>query len=201
MDRSITNRQKDALLAVYDSFRASGYPPTLHDLKVILSIKSNQAVLDLLNALEKKKYIKREGGSARGIKINPLGYNVISKEPLVRIAGITAAGPLALAIEQSEWTEIPSGYQKYEDVFIVKVAGNSMIEAGIYDEDKVLIKKAEEYKSGDVVLARQGDDVTLKTFIYNKGRTYLKPENPACRIIPITHDTFFMGKMILNLGK
>jgi repressor LexA len=74
-----------------------------------------------------------------------------------------------------------------------------MIEAGIYDGDSVLIKKTEEFKSGDIVLARQGDDVTLKTFVYDNGRTYLKPENPACRIIPITHDTFFVGKMIANL--
>lgn len=76
-----------------------------------------------------------------------------------------------------------------------------MIEADIYDGDHVLIKKADEYKNGDIVLARQGDDVTLKRFVYDKGRTYLKPENPACKIIPITHDTFFIGKMLTNLGK
>jgi len=117
------------------------------------------------------------------------------------MAGVTAAGPAIEAIEQHEWIDMPNGYQKCENVFIVKVAGSSMIEADIYDGDHVLIKKADEYKNGDIVLARQGDDVTLKRFVYDKGRTYLKPENPACKIIPITHDTFFIGKMLTNLGK
>lgn len=195
----ITKRQKEVLLAIYRSLKDSGFPPTLQELKEKLGVKSNQAVLDLLKTLEKKNLIKREEGSARGIAILPLGYEAINKEPLVRIAGITAAGPAIQAIEQHEWMEMPNGHKKYEEVFIVQVSGSSMIEAGIYDGDSVLIKKTEEFKSGDIVLARQGDDVTLKTFVYDNGRTYLKPENPACRIIPITHDTFFVGKMIANL--
>ena len=76
-----------------------------------------------------------------------------------------------------------------------------MIEANIYDGDYVLLKEEKEYRNGDIVLARMGDDVTLKRFVYNNGCTYLKPENPACRNIPITHDTYFVGKMIANLGK
>jgi repressor LexA len=126
---------------------------------------------------------------------------VIDKDPLVKIAGMTAAGPTIQAIEQDEWMKLPSGYQKYENVFVVKVCGNSMINAGIYDGDAVLIKEQKDYKSGDIVLARIGDEVTLKTFIHDGGKTYLRPENPACRSIPITHDTYFLGKMINNLGK
>ncbi len=186
---------------IYNSFRDAGFPPSLQNLREDLGVASNQAVLDLLKALEKKGFIKREEGTSRGIVIRPIGYEAIGKEPLVRVAGVTAAGPMTLAIEQNEWTEMPSGHQKFENVFVVKVSGSSMIEAGIYDGDSVLIRKAEEFKSGDIVLARQGDDVTLKTFTYDNGRTYLKPENPACRIIPITHDTYFLGKMIANLGK
>ncbi|MFA5196848.1 MAG: transcriptional repressor LexA [Patescibacteria group bacterium] len=197
----ITKRQKEVLLAIYVSFKESGFPPTLQDLKDALEVNSNQAVLDLLKTLEKKNLIKREEGSARGIVILPLGYDAINKDPLVRVVGKTAAGPVVEAIEQHEWTEMPNGYQKCDNVFIVKVAGNSMIEAGIYDGDSILIKKADEYKNGDIVLARQGDDVTIKRFVYDNGRTYLKPENPACKIIAITHDTFFIGKMMTNLGK
>ncbi|MCL5093949.1 MAG: transcriptional repressor LexA [Patescibacteria group bacterium] len=202
LTNEITKRQKEVLLAIYSSLKTAGFPPSLNDLKEKLNVSSNQTVLDLLNALEKKKLIRREGGSARGIVILPLGYEAIGKEPLVRLAGITAAGPAIQAIEQDQWIEYSNGYKKYDhDVFVVKVSGNSMIEAGIYDGDLVLIKKEKEYKSGDIVLARIDDDVTLKRFIYDKGRTYLKPENPMCRIIAITHDTFFLGKMMTNLGK
>lgn len=201
LNKEITKRQKEVLLAIYNSIQGEGFPPSLQELKGKLDVTSNQTVLDLLDALERKGFIKREEGSARGINIKPLGYDAIKKEPLVRVAGVTAAGPMMQMIEQHEWTEMPSGYKKLEDVFVVKVSGNSMIEAGVYDGDSVLIKPAKEYKSGDIVLARQGDEVTLKTFIYDKGRTYLRPENPSCRIIPITHDTYFLGKMITNLGK
>ena len=196
-----TKRQKELLLAIYNSIKNEGYPPTFEELKEKMGIKSNQAIIDHLTALEKRGLIKKEDGAARGIIIKPLGYETIKKEPLVRIAGASAAGPAIAAIEQNEWLAMPSGFQKYEDVYIVKVNGNSMVEADIYDGDNVLIKKANEYKSGDIVLARIGDDVTLKTFIAKDGRTFLKPENPACRDIAITHDTYFLGKMITNLGR
>ncbi len=197
----ITKRQKEILQTIYNNIKESGFPPSFDDLKEKLEIKSNQAIIDHLAALEKKGYIKRGEGSARSIVIQPIGYEIINKEPLVRIAGVTAAGPAIEIIEQNEWQILPSGYKKYEKVFIVEVNGSSMIEADIYDGDKILIKESGEYKSGDIVLARIGDDITLKRFVFDNGRTYLKPENPACRIIPITHDTYFLGKYINNLSR
>lgn len=201
MLRGITKRQKELLQIIYNSIKNEGYPPSFDELRGLLKVKSNQSVIDLLTSLEKKKFINREEGLARGILIKPLGYEKLNQEPLVRIAGATAAGPAIEMIEQNEWVAMPSGYRVYEDVFIVEIYGNSMNEVGIYDRDKVLIKKEKEYKSGDIVLARIGDEVTLKTFIHKDGRIYLKPENPACRIIPITHNTYFLGKYIKNLGK
>ncbi len=199
MRGKITARQREILEFIYNSFKTNGYSPTLEEFNVKFGFKSNQAIIDHLSALESKNLIKKEENSARSIVIKPLGYESINKEPLVRIAGVTAAGPTIEAIEQHEWTEMPSGYRMYEDVFVVEVYGNSMIEVGIYDRDKVLIKKEKEYKNGDIVLARIGDEVTIKTFTHKDGRIYLKPENPACRIIPITHETYFLGKFIKNL--
>jgi len=201
MEKEITKRQLELLNFIYKFIQDSGYPPTLFEMREKLEVSSNQAVLDLLKLLENKKLIKRDEGEARGIKITTLGCATIQKTPLINIAGVTAAGPAILAIGQNEWQKMPSGYEKYENVFIVKVSGSSMIEANIYDGDAVLIKDQREYKSGDIVLARIGDDVTLKTFIAKDGKIHLKPENPACRIIAITEDTYFLGKMIANLGK
>lgn len=201
MQKSPTKRQKELLRFIYKFFADSGYPPSFEEIKDKLEISSNQAVIDHLKSLENKGLVKREPGDARGLIITKLGYAAIEKPPLVNIAGVTAAGPTIEAIAQNEWLPMPSGYEKCESVFIVKVKGNSMIEANIYDGDAVLVKKSSEYKAGDIVLARIGDDVTLKRFVRDSGRTYLKPENPACRNIAITHDTYFLGKMIANLGK
>jgi len=199
---NISERQKELLEFIYSYLENSGYPPLLEDMRVALKVTSNQAVLDLLNALEKKNLVKRDG-SARSIVIKPLGYDAMGKQPLVKVAGTSAAGPVIQAIEQNEWIKMPSGYEKLslEKTFVVKIAGNSMIEAGIYDGDAVLIRDERYYKSGDIVLARNSDGVTLKRFINNDSRTYLKPENPTCRNIPITHDTIFLGKMIAKLER
>lgn len=200
MEGKITKKQREILVFIYSSIETNGYPPTLVEFKEEFGYKSNQAVLDHLKSLEQKRLIKKEENSARSLAILPLGYDIIKKEPLIRLAGVSAAGTPIQAIEQTEWITMPSGYRKYEDIFIVEINGNSMIEAGIYDRDKVLIKKANEYKNGDIVLARIGDEVTLKTFVHQDGRVFLRPENPACRNIPITHETFFIGKFIKNLG-
>lgn len=201
MQKGITKRQKELLKIIYNFIKESGYPPTFEEMKKGLEISSNQTVIDLLKQLENKKVVKREEGDARGIVILPMGYEALDKSPLMKLAGVTAAGPAIEMIAQNEWVAMPSGYKKYEKVFIVEISGNSMIEANIYDGDRVLIRESEEYKSGDIVLARIGDDVTLKRFVFDQGRTYLKPENPACRIIPITHETYFLGKYISNLSR
>lgn len=201
MQKGITKRQKELLKTIYNFIKESGYPPTFEEMKKELEISSNQAIIDLLKQLENKKVIKREEGDARGIVILPLGYENLNRSPLIKYTGVTAAGPAIEMIAQNEWVAMPSGYKKYEKVFIVEISGNSMIEANIYDGDRVLIRESEEYKSGDIVLARIGDDVTLKRFVFDQGRTYLKPENPACRIIPITHETYFLGKYISNLSR
>ncbi len=200
MKIKITNRQREILEFVYSSLSTNGFPPSLQDFNDKFGFKSNQAIIDHLSTLEQKKLIKREVGSARGITILPLGYNILNKEVLIRVEGAVAAGVPIQMIEQNEWIKMPSGHRKYEDVFVVEINGNSMVEVGIYDGDKVLIKKENEYKSGDIVLARIADEVTLKTFIHEDGRVYLRPENPACRNIAITHETYFLGKFIKNLG-
>lgn len=201
MQNIITKRQKELLHIIYKYIQTTGYPPSFDEMKEKLGVSSNQAIIDFLKLLETKGYIKRGAGEARSLQITNSGYSAIKEPPLIKLAGVTAAGPAIEAIEQNEWLSLPSSYKKYDNVFMVKISGNSMIEANIYDGDAVLIKEQREYKSGDIVLARIGDDVTLKTFIAKDKKTYLKPENPACRIIAITDDTYFLGKMIANLGK
>ncbi len=193
--RRLTKRQKQVLKLIYTSINSSGYPPTLADLREELDVVSNQGVLGILILLENKGYIKREEGTARGIKILEKGYQYIAKKPLIPHLGITAAGPYRDAFENLEWKEW-SGTQMADKVFIVKIAGDSMIGAGYKDGDNVLIQEAKEFRNGDIILARDNDGTTIKRLIHNNGKIYLKPENPSYSNIPIYPDTRLLGKVV-----
>lgn len=214
MAKEITQKQKNALEAIYDSLETSGFPPTLAELCEKLNLSSNQAVLNNLNALQKKGFIKRETGKdrgmARGLKILRLGFKVLGKNLIVPLAGHSAAGAYVESFTSTfeKWSVLPGEVLQNEkvkisdeDVFVIQVHGDSMINAGIDDGDMLLIKKTKEYKSGDIVVARSDDGTTVKRFVAEEGRTYLKPENPAYKNIPIFPETIFEGKVILNLTK
>jgi repressor LexA len=210
MKSYLTQKQKKALESIYDSIHSSGFPPTLADLKEELGVSSNQSVLNFLEILEKKECIKREGGQARGIQILPLGYKEIEKDPLVKMAGYSAAGPYIQSFSEA-FTFLPIATkvlenekinQAKDEVFVIQVIGDSMINAGIDDGDSLLIKQSKEYKSGDIVLAETDNGATVKRFIAEGGKRYLQPENPNYeRMVVIPGEVKFNGKVILNLSK
>jgi len=210
MKTAITEKQKKVLESIYESIKDSGFPPTLADLKELLDLASNQAILNYLNSLENQGFIKREEGQARGIKITPLGLRILGKQRLAPIVGMVAAGPYIESFSETsfKWVDLPSGIipnekvRQSDDVFIVYVSGDSMINAGIDDGDMLLVKKSKEFKSGDIVVARSEDGATVKRFIAEGGKRYLKPENPAHKNIPIIPGEInFDGQVILNLSK
>lgn len=209
MNLKITEKQKKVLEIIYNSIITEGFPPSLANLRESLNLASNQAVLNYLNSLEEKGFIQREEGQARGIKITPLGLKTIGKERLAPIVGFAAAGPYIESFTDInfKWVDLPSGVvpnekiKQSEDVFIVHVAGDSMINAGIDDGNMLLVRKTKEFKSGDIVVARSDDGFTVKRFVAKDGRVYLKPENPAYKNIMISPETSLEGKVILNLSK
>lgn len=210
MSKYLTTKQKKVLELIYESLENSGFPPTLADLKKELGLASNQSVLNFLEILEKKECIKREEGQARGIKILPLGYSEIEKDPLIKVAGVSAGGSYIESFSDV-FTFMPIAGQVLENekinkakdnVYVIQISGDSMINAGISDGDNLLIKESKEYKSGDIVIARTDGGTTVKRFIADGGKRYLKPENPAYKNIPIIPgEVQFQGKVILNLSK
>lgn len=200
MNLSITKRQKDILLIIYNHIKDVGYPPTFEEMRESLGVSSNQSVIDLLNKLSSKKIIKKDQSSARGLTILPLGYEVLGKKTLVPFLGITHGGsPIEMTEITGEWQEMPGGLEKLaSEVFILKISGDSMINAGIDDGDKVLIQAQKEFSSGDLVLADLSGESTVKRFISddNPPYIYLKPENPNYDIIPFTHEMKLIGKVI-----
>jgi site-specific DNA-methyltransferase (adenine-specific) len=150
--------------------------------------------------LEKKNLISREEGSARGIKILRKGYKIINVKPLAPVVGMTSAGSFTEAIEEIDaWKPLSKDVETIADnVLIVRVMGDSMINADIKDGDLVVFKKTNEAVSGDIVLAQTPDGTTVKRFIsqYKPPRKFLKPENPKYPNIPFNNETEIIGKMV-----
>lgn len=197
---ALTKRQKELLEILYNHIKNTGYPPTFEEMKDKLNVSSNQSIIDLLFKLEQQKLIKRNESQARGIVILPLGYELLGKPPLVAFLGITSAGAPIEPIEiKGEWLPVSSeAAQLREEVFLLRISGDSMINAGIDDGDVVLVQSKKEFISNEIVLAQIGDEKTVKRFISEDKPpyVYLKPENPKYQVCPFTDDMQLVGKVI-----
>lgn len=200
MKKAITKRQKELLLIIYQYIKDTGYPPTFAEMKDRLGVASNQSVVDLLAKLGKQRILKKNESIARGIAILPMGYNMLGKPPLAAFLGTTSAGVPMETIEISgEWESVGSCAAKLKDeVYLLKISGDSMVNASIEDGDIVLVQKQKEFVSGDIVLAQIGSESTVKRFISQDKApyVYLKPENPNYTNILFKDDTRLDGKVI-----
>lgn len=200
MKNRITERQKGLLSIIYEYIKDIGYPPTFEEMRENLGVSSNQSVIDLLYKLEKGGLIKKSEGSARGLSLLPAAYKVLGEPPLAPFLGFTSAGAPMEAVEISgEWQPIAdNAVQLKGEVFLLKISGDSMINAGINDGDIVFVKSQKEFIPGDIVLAYHEGGATVKRFISEDKPPYiyLKPENPQYPIIPFTNETELKGRVI-----
>lgn len=204
--KKITPKQSKLLEVIYDSIKLSGFPPSMVELREKIQVKSNQSVINFLKALEKAGCIQKEEGIARGIRILPKGFQELGQDQLIPMVGGSSCGPFVEAIhEVGNWMVLPrTVYQddvkeSQDKLYIIEVHGDSMINAGIHDGDMLLIKQSREYKNGDIVVARSDDGTTVKRFVAENKKAYLKPENPAYKNIPFFQETRLDGKVIANL--
>lgn len=199
MHKPITKRQKELLSAIYQHIKDSGYPPIFEEMRESLGVSSNQSIVDLLTKLKDRGFIKRDEG-ARSIAILPFGYEALGEPSLVPFLGFISAGAPLETIEISgEWQPVSSDLARLkEDVFLLKISGDSMINAGIEDGDVVLVQSQKEFVSKDVVLAQIGNELMVKRFISEDKPPYiyLKPENPKYDNILFTDETELKGKVI-----
>ena len=199
MENTVTERQKQLLEVIYDFIKSTGYPPTFEEMRENLGVSSNQSIADLLEKLKKSNVIKKETG-ARTLAILPLGYEILGMPKIVPFLGVTTAGMPAEAIEiTGEWQTLSNNVAKLQsDVFMLRISGDSMINAGIDDGDVVLVQTKKEFISKEVVLAEVGGDSTIKRFISEDKPpyVYLKPENPKYKNIIFTEDVRLKGKVI-----
>ncbi|OGI60780.1 repressor LexA [Candidatus Nomurabacteria bacterium RIFCSPHIGHO2_01_FULL_38_19] len=200
MELAVTTRPKELLGVIYEFIKNTGFPPTIAEMRQNLGVSSNQSILDLLEKLSKKSFIKRNEGNARNVAILPRGYKELGEPSLTPFLGVTSAGAPIEAIEISgEWREMSGEVSKLDsDIFMLRISGDSMINAGIDDGDVVLVQTKKEFVSGELVLAYKDGESTIKRFISEDKPpyVYLKPENPNYQNILFTDTTELKGKVI-----
>jgi repressor LexA len=198
MGKEITTRQKELLSFIIKQIREHNLPPSISEMATYLKVSSKNGVAKLLNALEAAKYIKTSG-KARGIEVlKTMGESLEKGFISVPLMGNVQAGSPHLAEEHiEEWINLPQSLIKgRRDVFLLKVRGDSMINAGIFEGDLVIVKPTKDVKNNDLVVALLHDEATVKRFIQIKNRAYLKAENPDYKNIYPKEEWMVQGKVV-----
>lgn len=193
----ISNKQKEILEYVKSQIINKGYPPAVREICEAVKLKSTSSVHSHLETLEKNGYIRRDPSKPRAIEIIDDEFNLTRRELVnVPIVGTITAGQPILAVENIDsYFPIPSEYMPNNETFMLKVKGDSMINAGIFDGDKILVQKQSHAKNGDYVVALIDDEVTVKTFYKENGFFRLQPENDTMDPI-IVSDLQILGVVI-----
>ena len=194
----LNNRQSKLLNYIKEQLTQSGFPPTVSQMASAVGVKSKNAVAKMLYKLETLGFIERDG-TARGIRVlNPEGVFMGAGEFMAPVIGTVTAGTPILAEENIEtWVNLPTTLVKRrKDVFLLKVRGESMKDAGILDGDLVIVSPGREVKNRDIVVALIEGEATVKRYIDIKGRKYLKAENPAYKNIHPQTEWTISGKVV-----
>jgi repressor LexA len=194
----LTARQEQILKLIQDAIENTGFPPTRAEIAQILGFRSANAAEEHLQALARKGAIEISPGTSRGIRLVDASHDrtglrgtVAAPHPAVMhlslpLVGRVAAGSPILAQEHIDATYSvdPSLFRSRPD-YLLKVRGMSMRDAGIMDGDLLAVKKADSAKNGEIVVARLGDDVTVKRYKKSGSVIELLPENPDFETIRV----------------
>ena len=193
----ISAKQSEILEYIKKEILNKGYPPTVRDICDAVNLKSTSSVHSHLETLEKNGYIRRDPTKPRAIEIVDDNFNLSRREFVnVPIVGNVAAGQPILAVENIDnYFPIPTEYMPNSESFMLKVKGESMINAGIFEGDWIVVEKRDSARNGEIVVALVDDSATVKTFYKEDGHIRLQPENDnhAPIIVP---DCKILGKVI-----
>ena len=193
----ITDKQREILEYIKEMILKKGYPPAVREICEAVHLKSTSSVHSHLESLEKNGYIRRDPTKPRTIEILDDDFALTRRELVnVPVIGTVAAGVPILAEQNIEdYLPITAEILPNKEVFMLKVKGNSMIEAGIYNGDKVIVAKQPNAENGDKVVALVDDSATVKTFYKENGHFRLQPENSSMDPI-ILDQVEILGKVI-----
>lgn len=192
----ITAKQQEILEYIKSEIVNKGYPPAVREICGAVHLKSTSSVHSHLETLEKNGFIRRDPTKPRAIEIIDDDFNLSRREIVsVPVIGSVAAGEPIFADQNIE-SYMPVLPEDMPDgpAFMLRVKGESMVNAGIFDGDRVLVKKQESARNGDIIVALVEDAATVKTFYKEDGHFRLQPENDTMKPI-ILDDVVVLGKV------
>ena len=195
----LTQKEKDIFDYINDCIEKNGYAPSVRDICSAVGIKSTSSVHEYLRRLETKGYIKKSSGNSRALSLESGVSSDSSKMKKVPILGKVTAGQPILAVENYEgFVDFPVTMARGKaNLFALRVMGESMIEAGIFDGDIVVVESKRYADDGEIVVAMIDDEATVKRFYKDNGRIRLQPANHTMEPI-YTKEVMVLGKVIAN---
>jgi repressor LexA len=211
---SLTERQRTILDVIRTSVTTRGYPPSIREIGDAVGLTSTSSVAHQLRTLEKKGYLRRDPNRPRAVDVRGAddstgaiittdvsGSDALPEPTFVPVLGRIAAGGPILAEEAVEDVfPLPRELVGEGSLFLLKVVGESMIDAAICDGDWVVVRQQNVADNGDIVAAMIDGEATVKTFKRTKGQVWLMPHNPAFDPIP-GNDAVVLGKVVTVIRK
>ena len=193
----LTKRQQIIFDFIKQEIKTKGIPPSIREIGEVAGLSSTSSVHLNLKNLEKKGYISRSKAKTRHIEVLETNFYTPEKEiEQVPIIGEVTAGEPILAESNIEGHfPVPVEYLKNNETFMLRIKGESMIGAGIFNKDLVIVNKQSFAANGDIVIALIDDSATCKRFFVEDGHVRLQPENDAFAPI-ILNDVSILGKVI-----
>ena len=197
MSNKITAKQTEILEYIKKEILDHGYPPSVREICKAVNLKSTSSVHSHLESLEKNDFIRRDPSKPRTIEIVDDEFNISRKEiRSIPVIGQVAAGqPIFAEQNISSYFPLLSDELPAGDLFILNVRGDSMINVGIYDGDKIIVQQTPTARNGEIVVALVDDSATVKTYYKEDGRYRLQPENDSMEPIYVD-EVIILGKVV-----
>ena len=204
----LTDRQRQVLEFIDAEVRVRGYPPSVREIGEAVGLSSSSTVHAHLAALQDKGFLTRDPTKPRALELHyeSSSGSAIDRRPVrhVPLVGDVAAGTGVLAAENIEETiPMPEDFTGSGQLFMLKVRGESMIDAGILDGDYVVVRQQPTAEAGEIVVAGiPGEEATVKTFLRRRGKVVLQPANPAMdEMVFDAGDVEIYGKVVSLLRR
>lgn len=213
LDTGLTERQRTILDVIRASVTSRGYPPSIREIGDAVGLTSTSSVAHQLRTLERKGYLRRDPNRPRAVDVrgsndvahtvatDVAGSDALPEPTYVPVLGRIAAGGPILAEEAVEDVfPLPRELVGEGSLFLLKVVGESMVDAAICDGDWVVVRQQNVADNGDIVAAMIDGEATVKTFKRTRGQVWLMPHNPAFDPIP-GNDAAVLGKVVTVIRK
>ncbi|MCV6982020.1 repressor LexA [Mycolicibacterium pulveris] len=212
-DTGLTERQRTILEVIRASVTSRGYPPSIREIGDAVGLTSTSSVAHQLRTLERKGYLRRDPNRPRAVDVRGVDDNVTS--PVTDVAGsdalpeptfvpvlgrIAAGGPILAEEAVEDVFPLPRELVGEGSLFLLKVVGESMVDAAICDGDWVVVRQQNVAENGDIVAAMIDGEATVKTFKRTGGQVWLMPHNPAFDPIP-GNEAAVLGKVVTVIRK